>query len=188
LFFASGAEVELEKDPSQAERDKYNRLLRYVFVNDGELDYGKFMISLGYAYEYTYDTPYKYQIMYKQAQTEAEQAKKGLWADDACIITPKPTIKPVIPTSKPVAPTTKPIIPTSKPIYVPIQYIAPTNPPSNSSSGGTGGSWTCNCSKTCPNIGSCEEAQYLLNVCGCGARDADKDGIACDAAPLHCQN
>ncbi len=48
--------------------------------------------------------------------------------------------------------------------------------------------YSCNCSKTCTEISSCDEAQYLLNVCGCGARDNDKDGIACDSAPLHCQN
>lgn len=39
----------------------------------------------------------------------------------------------------------------------------------------------CDCSKTCPQISSCEEAQYQLNVCGCARRDADKDGVACDA-------
>ncbi len=50
------------------------------------------------------------------------------------------------------------------------------------------GEYTCNCSKTCTEISSCEEAQYLLNVCGCAARDADKDGIACDGVPLKCQN
>lgn len=44
----------------------------------------------------------------------------------------------------------------------------------------TGGSYICNCSKTCPNM-SCSEAQYQLNVCGCSRRDADGDGIACDA-------
>ncbi len=42
-------------------------------------------------------------------------------------------------------------------------------------------SYTCNCSKTCPQMSSCAEAQYQLNVCGCSKRDADKDGIACDA-------
>ena len=40
--------------------------------------------------------------------------------------------------------------------------------------------FTCNCSKTCPNM-SCSEAQYQLNSCGCSARDADGDGTACDA-------
>ena len=45
---------------------------------------------------------------------------------------------------------------------------------------GSGGTYTCNCSKTCPNM-SCAEAQYQLNVCGCSARDADDDGTACDS-------
>src|SRR3989338_1829624 len=48
--------------------------------------------------------------------------------------------------------------------------------------------YKCDCKKTCPNISSCNEAQYLLNECGCTARDGDKDGIACDGEPLNCQN
>jgi hypothetical protein len=41
--------------------------------------------------------------------------------------------------------------------------------------------YVCNCAKTCPEISTCEEAQYQLNTCGCTVRDADHDGIACDA-------
>lgn len=41
--------------------------------------------------------------------------------------------------------------------------------------------YTCDCSKTCDEITSCNEAQYQLNECGCTVRDADHDGIACDA-------
>ena len=165
-----GAEVKLEADASQDNRDKYSRLLRYVWI-DESTDFGLKMIKDGYAYEYTYEIPYKYQSSYKQVQKETEEGKRGLWADNVCLITPKPTVKP-----------------TTKPTSAPVIYIAPTNPPSKTPSNNTGGSWSCDCSKTCPNISSCEEAQYLLNVCGCGARDGDKDGIACDGAPLHCQN
>lgn len=87
--------VQLEADPTQGERDKYNRLLRYVWIENGTVDFGKLMIATGYAYEYTYNIPYKYQAEYKQAQKEAEQGKKGLWADDACpIATTKPTTAP----------------------------------------------------------------------------------------------
>lgn len=99
LYLETGMEVELEADPTQGERDKYQRLLRYVWTDDGSVDFGKVMISLGYAYEYTYNTPYKYQAIYKQAQKEAEAGKKGLWADGACSATPKPTSKPVTSTS-----------------------------------------------------------------------------------------
>lgn len=43
------------------------------------------------------------------------------------------------------------------------------------------GFYSCNCSKTCDKMISCDEAQYQLIVCGCQARDADGDGIACDS-------
>jgi len=78
-----GQSVRLEIDASQGETDKYDRLLRYVFLSDGS-DFGKLMISEGYAYEYTYQTPYQYQAAYKTAQSEAQSAKRGLWADNAC--------------------------------------------------------------------------------------------------------
>lgn len=65
-----------------------------------------------------------------------------------------------------------------------IFHAQSTTQTSNTSSG----SWACNCSKTCTEISSCAEAQYQLNNCGCSQRDGDHDGIACDSAPLHCQN
>ncbi len=75
----SGKRVVLESDPSQDERDKYGRLLRYVFLEDGT-NFNFLMIRYGYAYEYTYDLPYRYQAEFKQAQKEAEENKAGLWA------------------------------------------------------------------------------------------------------------
>jgi micrococcal nuclease len=75
--------VKLEADPSQDDKDKYGRLLRYVFLLNGT-DYGLEMIRSGYAYEYTYDIPYKYQKEYKSAQMTAEKAKSGLWSDKTC--------------------------------------------------------------------------------------------------------
>ena len=89
----TGETVLLEIDPTQGEKDKYGRLLRYIWTNNGKIDFGKFMITAGYAYEYTYKLPYKYQQEYKQAEKEARETKKGLWADDACpSATPKPTV------------------------------------------------------------------------------------------------
>lgn len=40
--------------------------------------------------------------------------------------------------------------------------------------------YSCNCSKTCPNM-SCSEAYFQLNTCGCRARDGDGDGVPCEA-------
>ncbi|HTK04571.1 MAG TPA: thermonuclease family protein [Candidatus Eisenbacteria bacterium] len=93
-----GKSVRLEADPSQGERDKYDRLLRFVFLEDGT-DFGKTMIKDGYAYEYTYDSPYKYQSAYKAAQRDAESGKRGLWADSVCTVakttaTPPPPAAP----------------------------------------------------------------------------------------------
>lgn len=79
----SNQTIELEADASQGERDKYGRLLRYVFLPDGS-DFGKTMITEGLAYEYTYAKPYKYQQHYKDAQADAEANGRGLWANGAC--------------------------------------------------------------------------------------------------------
>jgi len=76
----SGKKVILEIDPTQGDRDKYGRLLRYVFLEDGT-NFNLMMINDGYAYEYTYNIPYKYQTEFKQAQKIAEENKRGLWGD-----------------------------------------------------------------------------------------------------------
>ena len=78
-----GQSVKLGSDSTQADRDKYNRLLRYVRLPDGR-NFNKLMIAEGYAYEYTYEIPYKYQSEFKAAELQARQMKKGLWADRAC--------------------------------------------------------------------------------------------------------
>ncbi len=74
--------VSLEMDISQSDKDKYGRLLRYVRVGDVFVNLE--MITQGFAYEYTYITPYKYQKSFKLAQAEARTAKRGLWADGIC--------------------------------------------------------------------------------------------------------
>ena len=81
--------VLMEEDKSQGDKDKYGRLLRYVFLPD-ETNVNKTLIQEGYAYEYTYDLPYKYQDAFKKAQISARESKRGLWADNACV-TPSPS-------------------------------------------------------------------------------------------------
>ena len=73
----TGQWVTLEADSSQSDRDKYDRLLRYVSL-DGE-DFGKLSISRGYAYEFTYNNPYSKQGEYRTAQDDAKRSKRGLW-------------------------------------------------------------------------------------------------------------
>lgn len=78
-----GKKVKIEADYSQTDRDKYDRLLRYIYL-DGE-DVGYMVINNGYGYEYTYNYPYIKQSEYKQAQEEAEKNSRGLWAEGVCV-------------------------------------------------------------------------------------------------------
>lgn len=137
----NGKSVRLEADNTQGERDKYKRLLRYVFLEDGT-NFNKMMISQGYAHEYTYQSnPYKYQAEFKQAEREAREQKRGLWADDACLVQPSQAQGQVQNT----------------------------------------GNYTCDCSKLCSQIKTCDEAYFQLKQCGCTKRDSDSDGVPCES-------
>lgn len=79
----TGKNVYLEVDESQSDRDRYGRLLRYIWLDDGT-NINEKMIADGYAYEYTYAMPYKYQKEFRNAQVRAQTNKLGLWADTTC--------------------------------------------------------------------------------------------------------
>jgi micrococcal nuclease len=78
-----GQVVYLEGDPSQDTRDRFGRLLRFVWLEDGRL-YNLEMIAQGYAFEYTYDKAYKYQAAFRGAEEAAREAQRGLWAETTC--------------------------------------------------------------------------------------------------------
>lgn len=79
----SGGRVRLEFDPIVGQKDKYNRLLAYVWSNN-ELVNLK-LIKEGYASEYTYRSQaYKYQNEFKNAQTVAKESSVGLWSPQTC--------------------------------------------------------------------------------------------------------
>lgn len=78
-----GKNVRLENDISQSDKDKYGRLLRYVFLEDGR-NFSKLMIEEGYGYEYTYEVPYQYQGEFKLAEKKAKEEKRGLWGEGVC--------------------------------------------------------------------------------------------------------
>lgn len=78
-----GKLVRLEYDDSQSLRDNYGRLLAYVYLEDGEMLNRK-MIAEGYAYEYTYMTPYKYQKEFRSLQNIARSSLRGLWSPETC--------------------------------------------------------------------------------------------------------
>lgn len=78
----SNKSVQLEFDNSQGMTDKYGRLLAYVYV-DG-VSYNFHAIKGGYAYEYTYNSAYKYQKEFMFAESEAESENRGLWSPSTC--------------------------------------------------------------------------------------------------------
>jgi len=75
--------VLLEDDPSQDSRDRFGRLLRYVWLEDGRM-VNLEQIWQGYAYEYTYNVPYRYQAIFRAAEADARAAKRGLWSPETC--------------------------------------------------------------------------------------------------------
>lgn len=70
-----GKMVKLEKDIS--ETDKFDRLLRYVFV-DG-LFVNEYLVKEGYAKVSTFPPDVKYQEVFKNEEKTAREDNKGLW-------------------------------------------------------------------------------------------------------------
>ncbi|MBE9514044.1 MAG: thermonuclease family protein [Chloroflexi bacterium] len=73
----NGRHVRLEKDIE--DKDKYGRLLRYVWV--GDVMVNAELVSSGYAYSYSYPPNLKYQAQFLLLEKEAREHKRGLWSD-----------------------------------------------------------------------------------------------------------
>ncbi len=69
--------VRLEADPLNQNRDRYDRLLRYVYLPDGRLAQAE-IIKQGYGFAYT-SFPFTKIDEFKRFQQEAREAKSGLW-------------------------------------------------------------------------------------------------------------
>lgn len=79
-------DVRIVPDPTQADRDLYDRILRHVFTLDG-VNVAHAMVLEGLAAEYTYDKPYASRAEYIEAQDLARAAKLGIWSG-ACDVAP----------------------------------------------------------------------------------------------------
>ena len=71
-----GKKVRLEKDVE--DKDKYGRLLRYVWVDNTMVNAE--LVRLGFAYSYSYPPNLKYQTYFLQMEKEAREHKRGLWS------------------------------------------------------------------------------------------------------------
>lgn len=82
-------QVRLEADETQADADRYDRLLRHVFTEDG-VNVAEEIIARGLGVEYTYAAPYRYRDDYLAAQSAAQEGNLGLWGD-LCLLLPIPS-------------------------------------------------------------------------------------------------
>ncbi len=73
-----GKRVRLVYDPSQGRTDSFGRTLAYLQVPRIG-DFGLTMIKRGAAAEYTYDTTYARQDLYRAAEQNARASDRGLW-------------------------------------------------------------------------------------------------------------
>lgn len=73
--------VRLEADPTNTNRDRYNRLLRYVYLPDGTLVNAE-IIGQGYGFAYT-GFPFTKSEEFSNLQREARAQNRGLWRDCA---------------------------------------------------------------------------------------------------------
>lgn len=167
--------IRIEFDNSQSERDKYGRLLLYIW--QGDVFINDVMIREGYAHEYTYNLPYKYQAQFKKAEQEARENKKGLWGNVCTCQEGEEIDRKCISCNKAELTRTHWDCSTYK---IEINdnsctsgcYSPPPQP--------TTPIYICDCKKTCSQMSSCEEAYYQLNTCKCSKRDGDNDGVPCE--------
>jgi len=72
---AAGQGVRLEYD--QQKRDRYGRLLAYVYLEDGTFLNAE-LIKQGYGFAYT-RFPFRYMEEFRRYEKEARESRRGLW-------------------------------------------------------------------------------------------------------------
>ncbi len=73
-----GETVTLETEPRQGDRDGYERLLRYVILDDG-VNFNEEMVRKGYARVYD-RFQFTLKTRFKEAESEAKRGKLGVWS------------------------------------------------------------------------------------------------------------
>ena len=76
---AQGQVVQLEHDADTTNRDRYGRLLRYVYLPDGRMLNAE-IIAQGYGFAYT-KYPFTRMEKFRQLQREAREQGRGLWGE-----------------------------------------------------------------------------------------------------------
>ncbi len=82
----AGSVVILEFDVTR--RDKYNRLLAYVFTKDG-IFVNEIMLKEGFALLYTFPPNVRYTERFREAQSYARENSVGIWGKDGLTMRPQ---------------------------------------------------------------------------------------------------
>ena len=165
-----GQTVALEADPTQDDRDRYGRRLRYVWLPDGRL-FNLELVAQGYAFEYTYDLPYKYQATFKEAEHAARAAGRGLWSPATCNGERRPAEEPAL------QPAPSPVLPPA------MSSIEPLTQPTAAPAGNCDPSYPDVCIPPPPPDLDCGEIPYRnFHVLPPDPHrfDGDRDGIGCE--------
>lgn len=171
--FVSGKSVILIDDSTQGNRDKYSRLLRYVYLPDEKRTFvnGE-MVKQGYSFSYR-EYPTKMLDKFNAFEKYAREHNLGLWGSCPLNVTPTKTVTKST-TKTYIAPTKAYVAPTVQSNTVPVQESAPLT------SGGD---------KDCKDFATHADAQaYFVSKGGSPTNnvdklDADHDGIACESLP-----
>lgn len=149
-----GGRVCLEKDIT--ERDRFDRLLRYVWLPDGTF-VNEALLLVGLAQVVTYPPDVKYvESRYLPAQQRAREAGLGIWGD-----APAPT-----PTQAAAQPGPSPLPVTAGP--PPACYVAGRN--------------TCNCSDFATHAAA-QAFFATYDRTNINRLDGDGDGVVCESLP-----
>ncbi len=144
-----GKMVRIEKDVS--ELDVYDRFLRYIWIDD--IFVNDYLVRQGYAYASTYPPDVKYSDQFIEAEKEARENNRGLWA--SCNLTPDP-------------------VRTSDPVLEPVPV------PVSSSGDCSSNAYNCSDFSTQAEAQSVYDTCGGVNN-DIHRLDADKDGIACES-------
>ena len=72
--------IEIEYDSNASSKDKYDRILAWVWVDDKLIE--EELIKEGYAKTYMLQDNYKYADILKKAEKQAKESKIGIWSDN----------------------------------------------------------------------------------------------------------
>jgi micrococcal nuclease len=81
-----GKAITLVRDVT--DRDRYGRLLRYVYVDNVMIN--ETLVREGYANVYTYPPDVRYDALFRTAERFAREEKKGLWSGACTSVEPTP--------------------------------------------------------------------------------------------------